>query len=240
MGTLFRVIRRAKTMNKTSKNMQTCFLKACKEQFEFLTDHGFQVYAGYSVIRGGREVIVPRVKAEEQASHQAKVIYENLPISIELCLDKEQERIIFAYTSKGKELFWSDLVAVLSLDDEQVQYYNGHAFICIEDEQELIGAVKRWRAMLNPQLYLMDKASRYAREVSIDRADKLRRRIYEFAEKQTCQENKRSAHELAMEAFLKRDYLRVIEYLKPVEKDMSPTDRKMLELSIKKITDPFK
>jgi|GEM_PF-4044285 len=213
----------------TVGDLLNCFFDESRTQFQFLVQkHGYRQVLGMSYERKGRQVIVPYNGKTVSMPFRAISRYEQGNITLELVYNGEYYILEPLYYYQHYKLSWPELFAQL-LTEEQVKDMptRTHQFV---HPETLTSAIRKSATLLKNTvcLYQPNKRNEKCLETAINQALQDR---YENEMKLYC--------EHATQAFLDRDYKRVIALMRPFERDLSLSDKKMLELAIKRIIDPI-
>ena len=209
-------------------DLLTCFFEECESQFRFLEEeHGYLYFSGLMEYKGNYKLIKP-YNNETQAPDQpfyAITRYERNSQAIEVFYgDQNYILEIYVYPDAIRRFSIRDLVSAARGDISQrkAAAYLTEATNISESLKWFSGAIRNNPKVLQPSDRL------------IERATVMRDTLLEQGVRSHLDKLIKNASQQAAEAFVQKDYARVIDILVAFEEYLSAADLKKLRIAREK------
>lgn len=217
------------------KTIYTAFMLETELQFRFLENNGYRRIAGISSRKNDVELIKPCSIKTLPRDYVVKAIYERQGIGFEISYSTNSFTLsdIYRFDGKAFPLRWIGYFFRTAHDrpdnepDKEPQECTS-----IEAFKSQITEIAYY---ITPNMYHSTPWVIEARNKRMEVLNKIWEKVNRYAAEDIFREKLKMASKIASDAFLERDYKRVIECLLPLEKYLSPPDKKKLELAKRKM-----
>lgn len=209
-----------------------------QEKFSFLEENGYTRIAGLSTILKGMVIIKPCPVKKLPHPFQVKAIYERNEVVFEIAYTSSDGILTSQYCYEGRDYSLIGAAYQFIPFDIRPEKFIEHSF-AVNDLEAFKEYLSTLAGVILPDMYLFNSNRIEVRRENMRVQSFYRDKLLEY-ERQDLEKDRLTKILIqANQAFLERDYKRVIECLFPIEKSLSPSDLKKLELARKKLFDPL-
>jgi len=211
-----------------SHDLLTCFFEECESQFRFLEEeHGYLYFSGLMEYKGNYKLIKPyndKIKALDQPFH-AVTRYERNAQAIEVFYgDQNFVLEIFVYPDAIRRFSIRDLVSAARGDISQ-----NKSAVYLTEARNISDSLKWFSGAMRDNPKVLQPSNKL-----IERATVMRDTLLEQGIRAHLDRLVKNASKHAAEAFVKKDYMRVVDLLLPYEEYINAADLKKLRIAQKK------
>lgn len=215
------------------------FFSQCEDQFSFLEDkHDYSCIAGLLEYRKMHELVLP-YKKHDLENALAQVMYERGDISIlfRYNFQKNKMESYCRYQIHQLSLLFISRYFAPDADVDNIP----HSIVpdvMVSELPDIDKGIQIFKEALYPNMFLMEPCVKNIRAKLFYSALNAKNTVREKAVKAQYVASVKFACEQAAVAFLEGDYKRVIQFLQPYERELTPSCKKKLDLAKRLILQP--
>ena len=212
----------------TSHDLLTCFFQESEKQFRFLEqEHGYMYLSGLADYQKNYKIIKPYKNdfKNDQAPFFAITRYEKPDNAIEILYgDKQHVLEVYIYPDTVTRLNLREIIAALRTDSPIMQNIS-----YLVEKDKIKQSLTLFSQIMQTNPKIIAPTARLVERASIMQSKLMEQGVREHLKKLV-----QNASILAAEAFVDKNYKKVIELLEPLEGYISVSDKKKLNIARKK------